>query len=73
MSPDFMLLIMQVLSSLVRVCIMLPLLFWVIKKIDNITDTDVDTWWSKADAHSQSIYLSVRVTVVALLLAITMA
>ena len=73
MSPDFMLLIMQVLSSLVRVCIMLPLLFWVIKKIDNITDTDVDTWRSKADARSQSIYLSVRFTVVALLLAITMA
>lgn len=73
MSPDFMLLIMQVLSSLVRVCIMLPLLFWVIKKIDNINDTDVENWWGKADARSQSIYLSVRFTVVALLLAITMA
>ncbi|WP_270832637.1 hypothetical protein [Aeromonas sp. QDB22] len=70
---DCLLFIMQIVGPLVRLGIALPLLFWVIKKIDTINNTDVDAWWSKADAQSQAIYLSVRLAVVAMLLAFFMA
>ncbi|MBL0523212.1 MULTISPECIES: hypothetical protein [Aeromonas] len=70
---DWLLFIMQIVGPLVRLCIALPLLFWVIKKIDSINNTDVDAWWSKSDAQSQAIYLSVRLAVVAMLLAFFMA
>ncbi|MFM5576914.1 hypothetical protein ACET8O_20365 [Aeromonas veronii] len=70
---DWLLFIMQLVSAMVRICIVLPLLFFVIKKIDSINNTDVDAWWRKADARSQSIYLSVRLAVVAMLLAFVLA
>ncbi|MNH45164.1 hypothetical protein D3C79_1075380 [compost metagenome] len=52
---------------------MLPLLFWLISKIDSVGDTDLTTWWEQADARSKSIYLSVRLVVVAFVLVGTLA
>ncbi len=70
---DIILILMQVLSAGVRLAIMLPLLFWLISKIDSVGDTDLTNWWEKADARSQSIYLSVRLVVVAFVLVGTLA
>ncbi|MNC76410.1 hypothetical protein D3C75_1281270 [compost metagenome] len=64
---------MQVLSAGLRLAIMLPLLFWLISKIDSVGDTDLTTWWEKADDRSQSIYLSVRLVVVAFVVVSTLA
>lgn len=70
---DIILILMQVLSAGLRLAIMLPLLFWLISKIDSVGDTDLTNWWEKADARSQSIYLSVRLVVVAFVLVGTLA
>lgn len=70
---DIILILMQVLSAGLRLAIMLPLLFWLISKIDSVGDTDLTTWWGNADARSQSIYLSVRLVVVAFVLVGTLA
>ncbi|WP_368177860.1 hypothetical protein [Aeromonas sp. R7-1] len=70
---DIILIIMQVFSAGLRLAIMLPLLFWLISKIDSVGDTDLTNWWEKADARSQSIYLSVRLVVVAFVLVGTLA
>lgn len=74
LSPsDFILIIMQALAALLRLAIMLPVLFWLISKIDSVGDTDLDTWWKNADDRSQSIYLSVRLVVVALIVVSALA
>lgn len=74
MTPnDWMLLAMQLVSALVRMGIILPLLFWTVGRIDAISDTDIENWWGKADDKAKAVYLSVRLAVVALLLASVLA
>lgn len=70
---DIILILMQMFSALLRLAVMLPVLFWLISKIDTVGDTDLERWWEKADDRSKSIYLSVRLVVVAFVLVGTLA
>lgn len=70
---EMLLLAMQLLSAMMRLVVIVPVLFWMLRKLDKRSGINFKEWWEGADARSRTIYLSVRLCVVGLLLIGTMA
>ena len=70
---EWLLLAMQLVNALLRLIVVVPVMFWMLRKLDTRSGIDFKQWWDNADALARSIYLSVRLFVVCLLLICTMA
>lgn len=70
---DLLLLLLQLLSALARLLLLIPAMFWVLRKLDTRSGINFKAWWSKADERSKTIYLAVRLAVVGLMLVCTLA
>jgi hypothetical protein len=70
---EWLLLAMGLISALSRLVVVVPVMFWMLRKLDTRSGINFKQWWEAADARSRSIYLSARLLVVCLLLIGTMA
>lgn len=70
---EMLLLALQLLSAMMRLVVVVPVLFWMLRKLDTRSGINFKAWWEGADARSRTIYLSARLFVVGMLLIGTVA
>lgn len=70
---DLLLLLLQLLSALARLLLLIPAMFWLLRKLDTRSGINFKQWWDGANERSKTIYLAVRLAVVGLMLVCTLA